>query len=204
MPEAYLIPSQTVRTELVVDKSRFITTVALAPSVDSARSFIQSIRAEMPDASHYVYAFRIGFGNSVIEGMSDDGEPSGTSGPPTLAVISGSEIGDIVMVTTRYFGGKKLGTGGLVRAYTSAAQKALNSLKLELKQEKLKCKAIMPYTFYERTRLLLDRYSAIIIDESFTSEVTLEYQILKEHHADIKNELAEMSAGTIQIQCETI
>jgi putative IMPACT (imprinted ancient) family translation regulator len=79
----------------------------------------------MPNASHHVYAFRVGHGNSIIEGMSDDGEPTGTAGPPVLAVLRGTQIGDIIVIVTRYFGGTKLGTGGLVRAYPEAAQIAL-------------------------------------------------------------------------------
>ncbi|HRF96950.1 MAG TPA: YigZ family protein, partial [Aggregatilineales bacterium] len=74
-----------------------------------------------------------GFGASVTEGMSDDGEPAGTAGPPVLAVVRGSKIGDVSLVVTRYFGGTKLGTGGLVRAYSEAAHIALNSLPTTLK-----------------------------------------------------------------------
>src|SRR5512134_2891681 len=115
MPIYHRIPAGQHRTDIVVVNSRFITTIAPAAMPEDAKRFIASIRAEMPDASHHVYAFRAGYGNSVIEGMSDDGEPSGTAGPPTLAVLRGAGIGDIVLVTTRYFGGTKLGTGGLVR-----------------------------------------------------------------------------------------
>src|SRR5690606_7514798 len=95
MTNPYPIPARTTRIENVVVNSRFIATAARADSVDEAKAFIQSIRAEMPDATHHVYAFKIGYGGSIIEGMSDDGEPSGTSGPPVLAVLRGAEIGDI-------------------------------------------------------------------------------------------------------------
>ena len=89
MTSSYLIPAEQARTEIVIKKSRFITTVQLAASVQDSRAVIAGVRAEMPEASHHVYAFRVGFGNSVTEGMSDDGEPKGTSGPPTLAVVRG-------------------------------------------------------------------------------------------------------------------
>src|SRR6185312_3718124 len=115
---AYAIPAQEHRTEIVVVNSRFITTINRADSVAAARSFIAQQRDTMPDASHHVYAYRIGGEGSVLEGMSDVGEPSGTSAPPTLAVVRGSGLGGLVLVTTRYFAGTKLGRGGLVRAYT--------------------------------------------------------------------------------------
>ncbi|MEL6310076.1 MAG: YigZ family protein, partial [Chloroflexota bacterium] len=132
----YNRPAERTRIEITVINSRFITTIERADTVEDARAFINEIRAEMPDANHHVYAFRIGYGNSITEGMSDDGEPSGTSGPPSLAVIKGTEIGDVVLVTTRYFGGTKLGTGGLVRAYTESAQTAFAQLKTERKAPK--------------------------------------------------------------------
>jgi len=78
----YRRPAAIHRVELVELKSRFIGTAGRADSAEAARTFIASVRAEMPDASHHVYAFRAGYGKSVTEGMSDDGEPSGTAGPP--------------------------------------------------------------------------------------------------------------------------
>lgn len=148
MSKSYLRPAQRHQTELIVVNSRFITTIECATDVPAARQYIAEIRHSMPDANHHVYAYRVGHGNSVIEGMSDDGEPSGTSGPPTLAVLRGSDLGDIAIVTTRYFGGTKLGTGGLVRAYTNAAKQALNSLKTEIKADKMQIALDMPYSMY--------------------------------------------------------
>src|SRR5690348_4882092 len=114
----YRIPAATTRIEHEVSRSRFIATLGNAATVEAARGFIAEIRAEMPDASHHVYAFKVGYGSSVTEGLSDDGEPTGTAGPPVLAVLRGADIGDAALVVTRYFGGTKLGTGGLVRAYS--------------------------------------------------------------------------------------
>ena len=96
--DIYQRPKKFFRTEIDVMKSRFITSIEQAKTVEDARKFIQQIRDEMSDASHHVYAFRVGYGNTITEGMSDDGEPSGTSGPPTLAVLRGSNLGDIVLV----------------------------------------------------------------------------------------------------------
>ena len=131
--DGYPVPAETIRIENVVVNSRFIATIGPAASVDEAKAFIAEMRAAMPDASHHVYAYKVGFGGSVTEGMSDDGEPSGTSGPPILAVLRGANLGDVVIVVTRYFGGTKLGTGGLVRAYGNAARAALQGLPTRLR-----------------------------------------------------------------------
>lgn len=196
--ETYQRPKQTNRSEIIVTNSRFITTVSKATTVEEAREFIHQIRGEMPDASHHIYAFRVGYGNSVIEGMSDDGEPSGTSGPPTLAVLRGSNLGDTVLVTTRYFGGIKLGTGGLVRAYSESAKLALESVPTELKAPKFKIGIDIPYHLYEQVKLLLKTYNGIIEDEIFASDVTIIFTIFRESVGDFEAELTELSSGQIQ------
>jgi len=195
MDTPYRIPSKPVRIEVEVVRSRFITSVAQASTVDEAKQFIMSIRNEISDASHHVYAYKIGYHNSVIEGMSDDGEPSGTSGPPTLAVIRGSEIGDIVMVTTRYFGGTKLGTGGLVRAYTLAAQTAIENLDTELKVKKVILGIDMAYHYFEQVKRLLTLFDAIVTDETFGSEVSIIAVVIASHVPDIIHQLEELTSG---------
>jgi len=191
----YYRPATRHRTEIEILRSRFITTVDRTTTVDEARSFIQDIRQEMPDANHHVYAFRVGYGNSVIEGMSDDGEPSGTSGPPTLAVLRGSDIGDIVLVTTRYFGGTKLGTGGLVRAYTESAQEALASLPLEYKAPKVQIGVDVSYSAYENVKRLIDECGGAVDDESFAGDVSLIATFLKEDYLPFEAALQELTAG---------
>lgn len=171
MSAAYLIPAETVRTELIIRKSRFVTTAQMAGAVADARAGLAALRSEMPKANHHVYAFRVGFGNSVTEGMSDDGEPSGTAGPPTLAVLRGAGIGDILLVTARFFGGAKLGTGGLVRAYTESAQEALRALKTELKVEKATIGLEMPYSLYQIVKRLIAAHNGTIEDEVFDEQI---------------------------------
>mgnify|MGYP005860916111 FL=1 len=169
----YPIPTQTTRIENVVVNSRFIATIGRADTVAQARQFIQAVRDEMPGATHHVYAFKVGYGGSVIEGMSDDGEPSGTAGPPVLAVLRGADLGDVVVVVTRFFGGTRLGTGGLVRAYGGAARDALAALSVELKVARQPVGVSVPYNIYERLKLLLAEHQALITDEDFAAEVTV-------------------------------
>ena len=128
MSKPYFLPTEEMRRELIVLNSRFIATIAPALNIDEARTFIKRIKHEFADASHNVPAYIIGGGNTVTEYFSDDGEPSGTSGKPALAVLRGSGLGDAALVITRYFGGTLLGTGGLVKAYTESAQLAVNAV----------------------------------------------------------------------------
>ncbi len=124
----YPIPASEHRTEIRVSNSRFIATAGYTPTVEDARALIARVRAEFADASHNVFAYVVGYAPSVIEGLSDDGEPGGTAGRPTMAVVRGSGLGDVTVVVTRYFGGTLLGTGGLVHAYGDAAKAVLAEL----------------------------------------------------------------------------
>jgi len=195
----YRIPAQQHSTEINILKSRFITNVACATTVEEAREFIALIKSNMPDANHHVYAFCIGHGNTIVEGMSDDGEPTGTAGPPTLAVVRGSDLGDIVVVTTRYFGGTKLGTGGLVRAYTESVQVALQTLITVIKAQKQIIGIDMPYHLYEGVKRLVSEYKGIIKDESFAGDVTLIIELLAQDVDEFNNKLSETTSGQLTL-----
>jgi uncharacterized YigZ family protein len=195
----YHIPAETARIENEVSRSRFIATLAYTPTVELARSFIATIRAEMPDANHHVYAFKVGYGSSVTEGVSDDGEPTGTSGPPVLAVLRGAELGDTAIVVTRYFGGTKLGTGGLVKAYGDAAKAvvaaAVTREKVDLKQIGITA----AYPYYERLKLIAAQYDAVIDDETFEADVTLFLTLPVESVTPFTDAIREMTAGRASI-----
>src|SRR5512140_1446352 len=177
----YRIPAARVRIEHEVSRSRFIATLDNAPTVQAARAFVAGIRAEMPDASHHVYAFKVGYGASVTEGLSDDGEPTGTAGPPVLAVLRGAEVGDVALVVTRYFGGTKLGTGGLVRAYGDAARAAIAAMATVDKIERCQLGLTLPYSLYERIKLIAAEYETAIDDTTFSGDVTLYLTIPLDH-----------------------
>ena len=193
----YPVPVATVRIENEVSRSRFIATLANADTVDAARHFIESIRAEMPDASHHVYAFKVGYGPSVTEGVSDDGEPTGTAGPPTLAVLRGANVGDCVLVVTRYFGGTRLGTGGLVRAYGDAARAVLAAMQTRQKIAFRQVGLTLPYSLYERAKLISAEYGATVDEESFEVEVTLYLTIPADAVTPFSTAIQDLSAGRV-------
>lgn len=196
----YPVPAVTVRAEHEVSRSRFIATLGYAESVAEARQFITAVRAEMPDAAHHVYAFRVGYGASLNEGLSDDGEPSGTSGPPIMAVLRGADVGDVVLVVTRYFGGVKLGTGGLVRAYSEAARLALAAMTTRPKITLARLRLQVPYPLYERVKLLAAQHDAHIATETFAEAVTLEVLLAEAAVVLFSATLRDLSAGRITPQ----
>ena len=195
----YPVPAKTIRIEYQMSNSRFLTTVARASTVDEARAFIKQIREEMPDASHHVYAFKVGYGSNVTEGMSDDGEPTGTSGPPTLAVLRGADVGDVVLVTTRYFGGTKLGTGGLVYAYTNAAKEAIAALPLEEKVARKLIGVSVDYSQYERLKQLTEQFDGIEAEDEFGADITRYMRLPEEHVADFSEAVRELTAGQSEV-----
>jgi uncharacterized YigZ family protein len=194
----YPVPVKTIRIENRVVNSRFIATIGPAQTVDEAKAFIASVRREMPDATHHVHAFKVGYGGSVIEGMTDDGEPGGTAGPPVLAVLRGADLGDVVIVVTRYFGGTKLGTGGLVRAYGDAARAALENLPVTRRISKSTIGLEISYSFYEQARRILAKYEAEITDREFGAEVTLYATVPTDNLEALTAELQERTAGQVR------
>ncbi|NLS14305.1 YigZ family protein [Vibrio sp. SM6] len=128
-PSPYLIPKQPAIYEEEIKKSHFITYLAHTPSIESAKAFVEQIKMKHQDARHNCWAFVAGRPtDSMLWGFSDDGEPSGTAGKPILAQLTGSGVGEITAVVTRYYGGIRLGTGGLVKAYGGGVQHALKQL----------------------------------------------------------------------------
>lgn len=193
----YPVPKERIRIEYQVSNSRFFGTIGRADTIEQAKTFIQTVRDEMPDAAHHVYAFKIGYGGSVTEGMSDDGEPSGTAGPPALAVIRGSNIGDVVLVITRYFGGTKLGTGGLVHAYGQTAREAVSAMPTELKTTRRTVGIEIPYALFERVKILMSNYDCQIETEDFGAEILLILRIAEDDFAPFTDALRELTAGRI-------
>jgi len=125
----YSIPSSDKQTEITIKKSRFIATAHYVDDRLQAMTYIESARYRLPDAGHHCWAYIVGPPTSPnLMAMSDDGEPSGTAGKPILNVLQHKQIGNILVVVSRYFGGVKLGAGGLVRAYSGATQAVIDIL----------------------------------------------------------------------------
>jgi uncharacterized YigZ family protein len=195
--ERYPIPAREVRNETLVLNSRFIATLAPVFSLDEAKAFVSRIRLEFADATHNVPAYIVGHGASQITHCSDDGEPSGTAGRPALAVLSGSGLGDAAAVVTRYFGGTKLGTGGLVRAYSDAVRQALAILP---RAERIPVHIVMlavPYNWFERLCLLIAAHHGDLLEQDFAADITLTARFPSQHLPAFQNALSQASHGSL-------
>jgi uncharacterized YigZ family protein len=125
MNDHFVTVAKNVRVKIPVGACRFTATVARVDSEDEAKAVIEQVSAEFNDATHNAYAFKIGLGDEALCRQSDANEPSGTAGPPMLQAIENAGLSNVVVVGTRYFGGVKLGIGGLVRAYRACAEAGL-------------------------------------------------------------------------------
>ena len=192
-----IVPYRETEHEIVVVNSRFIGSLTRVASVEQAREYIKAVKSRYPDAHHHVSAFVIGHGNSVVTHSNDDGEPSGTAGRPALAVLQGSGLGDTVAVVTRYFGGTKLGTGGLVRAYGEAVREVIKATPMaEIIQTDL-VQMEFHYPFYERVKRIMARHASTVEEEQFTEKVILRARMLSSDHSAIKGLVTELTSGSV-------
>ena len=195
---ARLIPLEAVEVEIVVVNSRFIASLSPAKSVEDARAFIDEVKKRFPDATHHVPAFVIGHGNSIISHSSDDGEPSGTAGRPALAVLQGSGLGNVVVVVTRYFGGTKLGTGGLVKAYGDAVREVLHSVKKAVLIPSTTLIFAIPYRLYDQVVRLMEEHNGLVMETEFMEDITITVQFKNEKLDDFRNALRNLSNGQVE------
>jgi uncharacterized YigZ family protein len=183
-----------------VRRSLFIATADRTASVEEARALIASMRAEFPEAGHHPYAFVVGHGATVTQGAGDDGEPQGTAGPPILAVLSGSGLGDVCLVVSRIYGGVKLGTGGLVRAYSGAAQAVLADLATEVHRQWMAYRVRVPYGLLDQVQRALECPSVVVESRVFEREVILSLRVDRAHEAEVAALLADLSGGAIALE----
>jgi len=198
-PPRYRVPAGTAQSELVIKNSTFLGTIAHAPSVTAARSFIEEMGKAHADASHNAWAFKITSGPQEIIGSSDDGEPGGTAGRPILAVIEGSGLCEIVAVVTRYFGGVKLGTGGLVRAYSAAVRETLKRLDTSERVLHYMARISIEYGLYSNLKHLLPGQGVRIEEETYTNTVTLVLAVPYDRTEETGNLLRELTNGRIKL-----
>lgn len=198
--ESYLVPAGFGEAEFTEKRSRFIGRVWRTDSEEEALLRLKETRERHRDATHNVYAYIIRENN--LTRYSDDGEPSGTSGMPTLNVFIGEKIQNVTCVVTRYFGGTLLGTGGLARAYSKAAKLALEAAGVEQRSLWREYLISCDYGFYERAKRLLDEHFAVIKSSDFGADIAMEVLIRADRAPDFEAALTESSAG--RALCETV
>ncbi len=190
------IPEKKITIEYEIKKSKFIATAEPLSHQDDVKKRVREIRSEHPGCSHVVYAF---FANDdrSISGLSDDGEPHGTAGRPVYEVLKGSGLTDILITVTRFFGGTKLGTGGLVSAYGQSAKNVLEELTVIEKIYTVKIRVCLNYKIYENVKKVLFESGAMNIEEKFTTEISLTAEIPREIKSNIVDKIRDISRGEV-------
>lgn len=200
MSSRYLIPASTHRVEESIKRSRFISTAAHTPDTASAKAFVTQIKTEFPDATHNCWAFAAGPpGDTAAVGMSDDGEPHGTAGKPMLNTLLHGEVGETTVVVTRYFGGTKLGTGGLVRAYSSMVNLVLETLPTKEKVDTITVLTTIPYQSVTLFKRLLPDFEVEVADEEFGVDAAFTLVLPQEHLERFMAHLAELTDGQAEV-----
>ncbi|QSQ23565.1 YigZ family protein [Pyxidicoccus parkwayensis] len=194
----YPIPAGLHRVEQDIQRSRFITTAAPAPTVEDAKAFIARVRGEFPDANHNCWAYVVGPPGSTAQvGMSDDGEPHGTAGRPMLTALLHGGVGDVAVVVTRFFGGTLLGKGGLVRAYTGCVQQALESLPTTERVRKVRLSVELEYASIDGVRRLLPDYEATVVSEEYGATVGYRFELPVTRVGAFRTALTDLTQGQV-------
>jgi uncharacterized YigZ family protein len=181
---------------LVIDRSRFICTVERVPSVEEAQAFIRAMNTEFADATHNCWAYVVGAPGSTDRiGMSDDGEPHGTAGRPMLTVLQHCGIGEIAAVVTRYYGGTKLGTGGLVKAYGGAVQEALATLPVVERVDTVIAIFEVGYAQIGAVQQLLPTLEADVQAQDFGALATFTVQLPRSEAAALEEAVGNLTRG---------
>ncbi|AGB80182.1 uncharacterized protein, YigZ family [Enterobacteriaceae bacterium strain FGI 57] len=198
--ESWPIPASPVTFTEEIKKSRFITLLAHTDGVEAAKAFVESVRAEHPDARHHCIAWVAGRPDDSQQlGFSDDGEPAGTAGKPMLAQLMGSGVGEITAVVVRYYGGVLLGTGGLVKAYGGGVQQALNQLTTQIKTPLTEYTLLCEYGQLSGIETLLGQFSGVIVTSDYQASVQLRVALPQAKVDAFTAKLADFSRGSLQL-----
>lgn len=195
---SYRTPAATTHTEIEIKRSRFIAYLAHTQGNIESKAFIHTLKQQYPDARHHCYAFMAGSPTDSNQyGYSDDGEPSGTAGKPMFAHLQHSDIGEVCIVVVRYFGGTKLGTGGLARAYSDATKAVIEKAKF---QEFIQTKAItlsMDFALEADVRKKIELIGGSIIKADYSNNVTLAASVPEEVKLELPYSMIWLSKSAI-------
>jgi len=200
MEDCYLEISRGTQIVLKVKGSRFIGETCRVGSSDEAAVELEKIRKREYSATHHCYAWQVGLHTEQSFKYSDDGEPNGTAGRPIYDAIAGRNVTNLLLVVTRYFGGTKLGTGGLARAYAEAAREALDQSGT---RQRLLCSAYrfhLEFSRYDLFQRILHRFEAVVKESQFSDLVMLEVEIRRSHVEELLTAFSELCAGKGEVE----
>ncbi|MFQ5648924.1 MAG: IMPACT family protein [bacterium] len=185
--------------EIVVKGSRFVARAAPAGEKEQAEQYIAAISSRFHDATHNCFAFKIGVGDQAVFRFGDAGEPSGTAGRPILQAIENKNLTNLSVVVTRYFGGTKLGTGGLIRAYSAAALTALNRAKITVHFPQTVITLKFAYSMTNPVHQVVEKFGAKILATRFEDQTFYRVRVKASEEEKFKEELLNLTSGKISL-----
>lgn len=201
LPPSYPIPKKISRIKEEFKRSRFITTIHFTPTRKDVKAFVDRVRDEFPTADHNCWAFLVGPPGSWDNvGRSDDGEPRGTAGDPILNVLYHSGIGDLAAVVSRFFGGVKLGKGGLIRAYSGGVKHALEGIELIQKVARITLQVVIGYAYLALLHRLILEHTAEIESEVYGSNIRFCLNLPRECVKSFNTALNGLTKGEARVE----
>lgn len=201
MTKPYQVALNKVENETIVNRSRFICYLAPCTSIEEAKVIVKQCQLEHPQASHHCYAFLTKAANDSLGfGYSDDGEPSGTAGKPMLAVLQGGGVGEVCAVVVRYFGGTKLGTGGLQRAYGDSVRQALVFLQAKTKIAMATKTLACQYNQVDDVLHIINQVEGQVVEQEYLQQVRFRLLVPLAKLAIVEHKLQTLSAGELTLE----
>lgn len=199
---SYTVPATGIHqphcTELVVRRSRFLAQTAHVATLNEGRAYVEQLRLQHAGATHNCWACVAGApGSTAQNGFSDDGEPHGTAGRPMLQILQHSGIGEICVVVTRWFGGVKLGTGGLVRAYQDAVRLNLEQLPLTEQMDMTDLSLFIEYTHVDAFQRILLTYKARILQEEYGVKASYTITLPEDQNSQFRAAVTALTNGAV-------
>ncbi|WP_428240072.1 YigZ family protein [Gynuella sp.] len=197
----YRVLSSAVSIEFEEKKSRFLGFLYPAQTREIAFSHLDTLKQTYPDARHHCWAYLFGDPNQPkTQAFNDDGEPSGTAGKPILHVLTQRGCGDTMAIVVRYFGGIKLGAGGLVRAYSSAVSQAIDQADFTERRPLIQLQLTLPFALESIVRRLIDDYDGNIQELEYSHEVTLRMQLESNRQQSFSTDIQQLSSGSVIVK----
>lgn len=202
MEKSFLTIKHDLVNEIVIEKSRFICSIKRVRNEDEAKNFVLFVKSKFPDATHNCYAY-IADEGGFYSRYSDDGEPKGTAGLPMLETLKQKSLKQVAVVVTRYFGGVKLGTGGLARAYSDSVKKAIDLSGTIISVLSSKLTVTLNYSLYTKLLKLIETENTVKISDEFLNDgVKICFAVPNEKVETIKEKICDFSAGKFTILVE--
>lgn len=187
------ILEKEILAEIVEKKSKFIANLFLVNSSEEAEQLIKSVKKKYFDAKHNCFAYLVYEDNTQIKKFSDDGEPSGTAGAPMLEILEKQNLGNVLVVVTRYFGGILLGTGGLVRAYSDSLKKAIEMATIVMQEHGFELDVELSYSDLDKFKYYCNKNNINIINCSYLDTIICRIELNDIEKAKIENDFQEQN-----------